>query len=76
MKYYNEIDRKLAELLNIDTNFDVIRRVVNKDSKIILYFLSSLANSESINEMNVSLMLMSNKKYIEEQISSGSIELQ
>lgn len=76
MKYYNDIDKKLAELLNIDTNFDVIRRVVNKDNKIILYFLSSLANSERINEMNVSLMLMNNKKYIEEQISSGSIELQ
>lgn len=76
MNYFNYIDEKLASLLSIDTNFDVIRRVVNKDSKIILYFLSSLADSERINEMNVSLMLMDNEKYIEEQISSGSIEVE
>lgn len=76
MNYFNCIDEKLASLLSIETNFDVIRRVVNKDSKIILYFLSSLADSERINEMNVSLMLMDNEKYIEEQISSGSIEVE
>ena len=64
MKYYNETDEKLAKLLNLDTNFDVIRREVGKEVKAVLYFLSSLADSERVNELNVSLMLSNSKKYL------------
>ena len=39
-------------------------------------FLSSLADSERINELNVSLMLSDSEKYLREQLSSGSIEIQ
>lgn len=76
MKYYNNIDEKLAKLLNLETNFDVIRREVGKDVKVVLYFLSSLADSERVNELNVSLLLSSNNNYLDEQISSGSIEVE
>lgn len=76
MKYYNENDERLAKLLNLGSSFDVIRREVGKEVKVILYFLSSLADGERVNELNVSLMLSNSKFYIEEQISSGSIEIQ
>ena len=76
MKYYNDTDKKLANLLNLDSSFDVIRREVGKDVKVILYFLSSLADSERVNELNVSLMLSNSEKYLSEQLSSGSIEVQ
>ena len=76
MNYYNDVDEKLAKLLNLETSFDVIRREVGKDVKVILYFLSSLADSERVNELNVSLMLSSSEKYLSEQLSSGSVELQ
>jgi len=76
MNYYNDTDKKLAELLNLETSFDVIRREVGKEVKVILYFLSSLADSERVNELNVSLMLSNSEKYLSEQLSSGSIEEQ
>ena len=76
MNYYNEADKKLANLLNVGTSFDVIRREIGKEVKVILYFLSSLADSERVNELNVSLMLSDSKKYLQEQISSGSIEIE
>ena len=76
MNYYNDIDKKLAHLLNLETSFDVIRREVGKEVKVILYFLSSLADSERVNELNVSLMLSDSEKYLSEQLSSGSIEEQ
>ena len=76
MKYINDIDQKLANLLNYGINFDVIRREVGKDVKVILYFLSSLADSERVNELNVSLMLSDSEKYLSQQLSSGSIEEQ
>lgn len=76
MNYYNEIDKKLANLLNFGKSFDVIRREVGKDVKVVLYFLSSLADSERVNELNVSLMLSDSKKYLSEQISSGAVEEQ
>lgn len=76
MKYYNNIDEKLCKLLNVGISFDVIRREVGKEIKVILYFLSSLADSERVNELNVSLMLGNNRQYLQEQISSGAIELQ
>lgn len=76
MKYYNETDRKLAKLLNVGVSFDVIRREIGKEVKVILYFLSSLADSERVNELNVSLMLANSKEYLIEQVSSGAIELQ
>ena len=66
MKYYNEIDKKLAELLNVGTSFDVIRREVGKEVKVILYFLSSLADSERVNELNFSLMFANSEKYLDE----------
>lgn len=76
MNYYNETDQKLASLLNVGVNFDVIRREVGKDVKVILYFLSSLADSERVNELDVSLMLSNSKKYLSEQLSSGSVALE
>ena len=76
MNYYNDIDKKLANLLNVGTSFDVVRREVGKEVKVILYFLSSLADSERVNELNVSLMLSDNATYLREQISSGAVEIQ
>ena len=76
MNYLNETDQKLANLLNFGTSFDVIRREVGKDVKVILYFLSSLADSERVNELNVSLMLSNSEKYLSEQLSSGAIEVE
>ena len=74
MNYINEIDKKLACLLNFGDSFDVIRREVGKEVKVVLYFLSSLADSERVNELNVSLMLSNSEKYLSEQLSSGAIE--
>ena len=76
MNYYNEIDERFAKLLNVGTSFDVIRREVGKEVKVILYFLSSLADSERVNELNVSLLLSDSKKYLKEQVSSGAIEVE
>ena len=76
MKYINNVDEKLANLLNVGLNFDVIRREVGKEVKVVLYFLSSLADSERVNELNVSLMLSNSKKYLNEQLSSGAVEEQ
>ena len=76
MIYYNKNDEKLAQLLNLVSSFDVIRREIGKEVKCVLYFLSSLADGERVNELNVSLMLSNSKRYLEEQISSGSIEIQ
>ena len=76
MNYYNDIDEKLSKLLNVGTSFDVIRREVGKAVKVILYFLSSLADSERVNELNVSLLLSDSKKYLKEQVSSGAIEIE
>ena len=76
MNYYNDIDEKLDKLLNVGTSFDVIRREVGKAVKVILYFLSSLADSERVNELNVSLLLSDSKKYLKEQVSSGAIEIE
>ena len=74
--HYNDSDEKLAKLLNLESSFDVIRREVGKEVKVILYFLSSLADSERVNELNVSLMLSDSEKYLKEQLSSGSVEIQ
>ena len=73
MKYYSYKDERLAELLNLEKSFDVVRREVGKDVKIILYFLSSLADSERVNELNVSLMLAKTDEFLIDQISSGAI---
>ncbi len=74
MKYYNNTDQRLAKLLNVGVSFDVIRREVGKEIKVVLYFLSSLADSERVNELNVSLMLSGSEEYLKEQISSGAVE--
>ncbi len=76
MNFVNETDEKLASLLNLNTNFDVIRREIGKDVKVILYFLSSLADGERVNELDVSLLLSNNKDELDRQISSGSIEVE
>lgn len=76
MKYYNHNDERLAKLLNLGTSFDVVRREIGKNVKGVLYFLSSLADGERINELNVSLLLGYDENYIDEQLSSGSIEIQ
>ena len=76
MNYINQIDEKLANLLNFGTSFDVIRREVGKEVKVVLYFLSSLADSERVNELNVSLMLSDSERYLSEQLSSGAIEIE
>ena len=76
MNYYNQTDEKLAKLLNVGMSFDVIRREVGKEVKVILYFLSSLADSERVNELNVSLLLSNSERFLKEQVSSGAIEVE
>lgn len=76
MKYYNQNDEKLASLLNVGVSFDVVRREIGREVKVILYFLSSLANGESVNELNFSLLFSNTKNYLYEQISSGSVSVE
>ena len=58
MIYYNEYDKELAKLTNLGTSFDVNRKEFGDVKKVVLYFLSSLANSKSVFELNYSIMNM------------------
>lgn len=73
MKYYNEIDKQLALLTNYGVSFDVIRKELGDKKKVILYFLSSLANSERVFELAYSIMNINDDEFAS-QIMSGSIE--
>lgn len=72
MNYYNENDELLANYLNLDTNFDVVRKEIGINNKAIIYFLSSLSDSDSVFELAYSFInAVSND--IEYQILNGSI---
>ena len=72
MNYYNDFDKELANKLNLNVNFDVVRKEIGIDKKAIIYFLSSLANSQSVFELTYSF-LNSYTLDIENQILNGSI---
>ena len=73
MKYYNNIDKELAKLTNYGISFDVIRKEFGKEKKVILYFLSSLASSERVFELNYSIMNMDANSFLS-QLMPGSVE--
>lgn len=73
MKYYNNLDQKLAELTNYGRSFDVVRKEFGIDKKVILYFLSSLASSQRVFELNYSIMNMNSGPFIL-QLLPGSVE--
>ena len=73
MKYYNDIDKELAKLTNYGSSFDVVRKEFGNEKKVILYFLSSLAYSERIFELNYSIMIMDSSEFMS-QLIPGSVE--
>ena len=73
MIYYNEYDKELAKLTNLGTSFDVNRKEFGDVKKVVLYFLSSLANSKSVFELNYSIMNMNEDSFLS-QLMSGSVE--
>lgn len=73
MKYYNDIDKKIAQLTNYGTSFDVVRKEFGNEKKVILYFLSSLASAERIFELNYSIMNMNSSEFMS-QLMPGSVE--
>lgn len=73
MKYYNENDKKLAELTKYGINFDVVRKELQGNKKIVVYFLSSLSSGESVFELCYSIMNMNKSDFIT-QLMSGSVE--
>jgi stage V sporulation protein AF len=72
MNYYNKNDETLAKLLNIENNFDVVRKEIGVTNKAIIYFLSSLADSSSLFQLAYSF-INSNYFNIQNQILNGSI---
>jgi len=72
MNYYSKNDEKLATLLNLNTNFDVVRKEIGISKKGVIYFLSSLADSKSVFELTYSFVNASDED-IEKQILNGSI---
>ena len=72
MNYYNKTDETLAKLLNIENNFDVVRKEIGVTNKAIIYFLSSLADSSSLFQLAYSF-INSNYLNIQNQILNGSI---
>ena len=72
MNYYNKTDETLAKLLNIENNFDVVRKEIGVTNKAIIYFLSSLADSSSLFQLAYSF-INSNYFNIQNQILNGSI---
>lgn len=73
MNYYNEIDKQLAILTNYGVSFDVVRKEFGSVKKVILYFLSSLASSKSVFELNYSIMNMNESSFLD-QVMNGSVE--
>ena len=56
MNFYNQNDKLLANYLNLDTNFDVVRKEIGINKKAIVYFLSSLSDSESVFQLAYSFI--------------------
>lgn len=73
MIYYNDYDKELARLTNLGVSFDVNRKEFGDIKKVVLYFLSSLANSKSVFELNYSIMNMNEEDFLS-QLMSGSVE--
>lgn len=73
MKYYNDIDKELARLTNYGVSFDVVRKEFGDEKKVVLYFLSSLASSRSVFELNYSIMNMNEASFLS-QLMPGSVE--
>lgn len=73
MNYYNENDEKLAKLTNYGISFDVVRKEFGSNKKVVLYFLSSLSNSQRVFELDYSIMNMNNGEFLS-QVMNGSIE--
>lgn len=73
MIYYNGYDKELAKLTNFGISFDVNRKEFGDEKKVVLYFLSSLANSKSVFELNYSIMNMNKGNFLS-QLMSGSVE--
>ena len=73
MIYYNDYDRKLAKLTNYGISFDVVRKEFGTNKKVILYFLSSLASSQNVFELDYSIVNMDDGKFIS-QVINGSVE--
>lgn len=73
MNYYNEIDKKLALLTNYEISFDVVRKEFGKEKKVVMYFLSSLANGERVFELAYSIANMEEGSFLN-QVMSGSVE--
>lgn len=74
MNYIDNNDRELAKKLNIDTNFDVVRKEIGITKKAIIYFLSSLADSKSVFELTYSFLNLESDD-LQRQILNGSIAL-
>lgn len=57
MKYLGICDKTLATRLGYKINFDVVRKELknNENKKIVLYYLSSLVDNESVNDIIRSL---------------------
>ncbi len=50
--FFNQIDSQLKKELDVENNFDIVRREINQGKKrAILYFLSSLVSEAYINAM-------------------------
>jgi len=73
MNYCNDLDKQLALLTNYGNSFDVVRKVFGDKKKVVLYFLSSLANAQRVFELDYSIMNMNNDEFIS-QVMSGSVE--
>lgn len=73
MNYYNNIDKKLAELTNYGISFDVVRKEFGREKKVVLYFLSSLASSQRVFELDYSIFNMNEKAFLP-QLLNGSVE--
>ena len=73
MKYYNSLDKNLALLTNYGTSFDVVRKEFGNEKKVVMYFLSSLASSQRVFELDYSIFNMEDKTFLS-QVLSGSVE--
>ena len=73
MKYYNDLDKQLALLTNYGISFDVVRKEFGKEKKVVVYFLSSLASSQRVFELDYSIFNMNDKAFLL-QVLNGSVE--
>ena len=73
MIYYNKLDKQLAQLTNFGISFDVVRKEFGNKKKVVLYFLSSLASSQRIFELDYSIVNIRETDSIL-QVLNGSVE--